>query len=88
MLYENLLKNLYNLDKLPVSSVKRTFLQLGWGTGWKSKTYDDLLLNNPDFETLRKRYTHSSVHRPPPFPKTRKIAYNGYPFGWISINIE
>ena len=86
--YQNLIKNLHNLEKSTPSETNRTFIQLGWGTGWRSKTYGKELLSNPDFEDLRKIYTHHSLYRPPPFPKTRKIAYNGYPFGWISIKIE
>jgi CRISPR type III-A-associated RAMP protein Csm5 len=73
-------------------------LNIGWGSGWEVKTIGDLLrtaLGDDGFVQLRQRYRLGAdprtgqMHLNAPFPKTRRIAYEGgaprWPLGWIKM---
>ncbi len=85
--YSSLKAKLEEWQLLTVAQTKHTFMQIGWGTGWRSKTYDHHLTQNRTFDDLRQIYTNRSLYRPPPFPKTRKLAFNDLPFGWVRIGL-
>jgi CRISPR-associated protein Csm5 len=96
----DILRDLYaeletTLNVLPEGAF---LLNIGWGGGWEVKTIGDLLhkaLGEDGFRQLRQRYrlgvaprtgqlTHSA-----PFPKTRRIAYEGgaarWALGWVKV---
>ena len=69
-------------------------LQVGWGTGWQSKTFGDLLQGDPEaFERLVRDYNLSPQDRKRTtgqrFPKSRKLVRRGdkaaEPLGWIKV---
>ena len=73
-------------------------LNIGWGGGWEVKTIGDLLrkaLGTDGFRQLRQRYrlgvapTTGQIAPNAPFPKTRRIAYEGgaarWALGWLKI---
>lgn len=73
-------------------------LNIGWGSGWEVKTIGDLLhkaLGEDSFRQLRQRYRLGVAPRTnqltlnAPFPKTRRIAYEGgaarWALGWVKI---
>jgi CRISPR-associated protein Csm5 len=73
-------------------------LNIGWGGGWKVKTIGDLLrkaLGADGFKQLRQRYRLGVAPRTgqltpnAPFPKTRRIAYEGgaarWALGWVKV---
>ena len=67
-------------------------LNVGWGGGWEVKTLGDLLrtaLGQAGFQKLRQQYRLG--RRPDaPFPKTRRLAYEGgaaqWPMGWVKLS--
>ena len=72
-------------------------LQVGWGTGWQSKTFGTLLQQDPRaFEGLVRKYNLSSQDRKrkagQPFPKSRKLVRRGEkavePLGWVKVTLE
>ena len=72
-------------------------LQLGWGTGWPSKTFGSLLQKDPEaFEKMVQRYGLSPQDRRrkagQPFPKSRKLARQGgrasEPLGWVKVKLD
>ena len=72
-------------------------LQVGWGTGWSSKTFGSLLQRDPEeFERLMRDYRLSPQDRRrkagQPFPKSRKLVRVGEhpanPLGWMRVNLE
>ena len=66
-------------------------LNVGWGGGWEAKTLGDLLrtaLGQEGFQKLRQQ--HRLGRNPAaPFPKTRRLAYEGgaaqWPMGWVKL---
>jgi len=73
-------------------------LNIGWGGGWEVKTIGDLLrkvLGADGFRQLRQRYRLGVAPRTgqitpnAPFPKTRRIAYEGgaarWALGWVKM---
>jgi CRISPR-associated protein Csm5 len=80
------------------SLAKNEFLvQVGWGTGWHTKTFGDLLRGDPEaFERLVRDYGLSPQDRKrragQPFPKSRKLVRRGdraaEPLGWIKVRLE
>ena len=77
---------------------KNEFLvQVGWGTGWQSKTFGSLLQgDDEDFERLVRQYRLSPQDRKrragQPFPKSRKLVRRGdrpaEPLGWIKVTLD
>ncbi len=77
---------------------KNEFLvQVGWGTGWQSKTFGWLLQEDADdFERLVRQYRLSPQDRRrragQPFPKSRKLVRRGdrpaEPLGWIKVTLD
>jgi CRISPR type III-A-associated RAMP protein Csm5 len=74
-------------------------LNIGWGGGWEVKTMGDMLRTalGPDgFTRLRQRYRLGAdprtgqMHLDAPFPKTRRIAYDGgaprWALGWVRMD--
>ena len=71
-------------------------LQVGWGTGWLSKTFGTLLQEDArEFERLVRDY-RMTVERGrqagDPFPRSRHLARVGerpaVPLGWIKVKLE
>jgi CRISPR-associated protein Csm5 len=80
---------------LPANSF---MLQLGWGAGWGSKTYDDRLQADPQgFAEIVSHYTLDKPRKPSAFrvgdrfPKTRKLVLNNgqpwQPLGWVRVDV-
>jgi len=71
-------------------------LQVGWGTGWLSKTFGKLLQQDPEaFERLVSDYrmTMERGRKPgDPFPRSRHLVRRGehpaLPLGWVKITVE
>ena len=73
-------------------------LQLGWGTGWESKTLGSGLLRTDDraFERLLDQYrmTKEKDRRAgDPFPKSRHLVLDSQgrpsrPLGWVRVTLE
>jgi len=72
-------------------------LQVGWGTGWPSKTFGALLQRDrQEFERLVQEYRMSPQDRRrqvgQPFPKSRKLVRRGErpsePLGWVKVKLE
>ena len=71
-------------------------LQVGWGTGWESKTFGSGLLRQNDaaFERLLSEYRMTKERRREvgdPFPKSRTLALRGgapaMPLGWVRVKV-
>jgi CRISPR-associated protein Csm5 len=71
-------------------------LQVGWGTGWESKTLGSGLLRQDDvaFERLLDQYRMTRERRREPgdpFPKSRTLALRGgepaFPLGWVRVKL-
>lgn len=82
------------LEKQPVAE-NEWFMQLGWGTSWHSKTLNNLLTEQPNFEKeVVGRYKLARGRRQPgdPFPKSRNLVQrNGQPalpMGWVKCRLE
>jgi CRISPR-associated protein Csm5 len=73
-------------------------LNIGWGGGWEVKTIGDLLrkaLGADGFRQLRQRYRLGVAPKTgqltpnAPFPKTRRVAYEGgaarWTLGWVKV---
>jgi CRISPR-associated protein Csm5 len=71
-------------------------LQVGWGTGWLSKTFGELLQEDAQaFEKLVRDYrlTMESGRQPgDPFPRSRHLVRVGehpaVPLGWMKVRLE
>ena len=72
-------------------------VQVGWGTGWQSKTFGRLLQQDPEaFEELVRQYRLSPQDRRrragQPFPKSRKLVRRGEkpvePMGWVRVSLD
>lgn len=72
-------------------------LQVGWGTGWPSKTFGHLLQRDSNaFERLVRDYRLSPQDKRrkagQPFPKSRKLVHRGdgpaEPLGWVKVTLE
>jgi cold shock CspA family protein len=88
--YDELIKRLLELPK------DALLLQVGWGTGWESKTLGSSMLRQDDqpFEKLLKNYrmTKQRQRRPgDPFPVSRNLAVVGgrptLPMGWVEVRM-
>jgi CRISPR-associated protein Csm5 len=88
--YDGLIKRLLELPK------DTLLLQLGWGTGWESKTLGSSMLrqDSRQFEKLLRDYrvTRERGRRlGAPFPRSRKLVLvNGrpaLPMGWLEVRI-
>ena len=82
----------------------RFLIELGWGTGWESKTFGSRLEEDADFlERIINEYRLARGHREPgdPFPKSRRVAVtfrrtpNGdlletpaTPLGWALVEMK
>lgn len=74
--------------------------QIGWGTGWRSQTLDNLLTddseqNNFESDVLgkyRRRMVRGNRREGDPFPKTRKLMLRkgqpAIPMGWVKCRLE
>jgi CRISPR-associated protein Csm5 len=71
-------------------------LQVGWGTGWESKTLGSGLIRQDDdaFERILYDYRMTKErNRQPgdPFPKSRTLALRGgeptFPLGWVKVKL-
>jgi len=71
-------------------------LQVGWGTGWESKTLGSGLLRQDDlaFERLLDQYRMTKERNRrvgDPFPKSRTLVLRGgdpaYPLGWVRVRL-
>jgi CRISPR-associated protein Csm5 len=79
--YEDLLKELQRLGP------SETLLQIGWGTGWRAKTFDTALKEKLEvFERLRRRYNLGREGHD--FPITRKLVEGErlLPLGWVKLH--
>jgi CRISPR-associated protein Csm5 len=79
--YQGLLKELQRLGH------SEALLQVGWGTGWRAKTFDTALKEEPGvFERLRRRYNLGREGRD--FPITRKLVEGKrlLPLGWVKLH--
>ena len=72
-------------------------VQVGWGTGWQSKTFGSLLQGDREaFEWLVRQYRLSPQDRRRQagqrFPKSRKLVRRGErpaePLGWMKVKLE
>ena len=71
-------------------------LQVGWGTGWLSKTFGQLLQKDAqEFERMVKKYrmTIERGRKPgDPFPRSRHLVRVGehpaVPLGWMKVRLE
>lgn len=73
------------------------WLQLGWGTGWDSKTFgSNLRTSDPFMTTILKQYRLSRNHpetKPDGYPMTRRLIYTGqkrlgHPLGWVRVEVK
>jgi CRISPR-associated protein Csm5 len=69
--------------------------QLGWGTGWNSKTLDNLLSEQPTFERdviERYRLARGNRRSGDPFPKSRNLVLHqgepAIPMGWVRCRLK
>ena len=91
---KNVLEFLTSLEQTAQTAAANTFMiEVGWGTGWKSKTLGDII-KEPALSRVMNKYRLSrNEHRAgDPFPKTRRAARdrNGVlqrPFGWVKVTI-
>lgn len=66
-------------------------LNLGWGGGWGMRTLGELLRTTLGQEAFRELRQRHRLGRNPdaPFPKTRRLAYEGgaaqWPMGWVKL---
>lgn len=86
------------------ASPTQCLMQLGWGTGWGSKTFGSRLQNNDDFmERIINSYrlARGRRHIGDDFPKSRRITMHyqrdprgniaesaGYPLGWAWVSFK
>ncbi len=72
-------------------------VQVGWGTGWHTKSFGRLLKRDPEaFERLVRDYRLSPQDRRrragQPFPKSRKLVRRGErpaePLGWVKVRLD
>ena len=76
------------LQRMGAEGNNAVFFNLGWGGGWRIKTVTELF----DDETVQQvvhRYGLDRGAKSQPFPKTRKVAWqggNGFaPLGWVKL---
>ena len=84
---EKVLNFLKNLEKeIKILENNGCILQIGWGTGWFSKTVG-MLLRDDLIKEIRRKFKLRG--KGPIYPKTRRYAMvkenEGYPLGWIKI---
>jgi CRISPR-associated protein Csm5 len=90
--YDNLIEVWDGLAK------NEMILQVGWGTGWESKTLGSDLLRTDDaaFERLLSQYRmtkETNRQLGDPFPKSRHLVLDkngqpGEPLGWMRVRLE
>jgi CRISPR-associated protein Csm5 len=85
-----------SLEAIPLTE-NQFIAQIGWGTGWNSKTLNDLLMiDQRKFAWLVKTYKMTrfpeTFNEKSSFPKSRQILQHGgryvRPMGWILITVE
>lgn len=92
--YETLYRQLGQLDKR-----SEFLLQLGWGGGWDSKTFGDILTRDGQvFEKVVEKYGKTMVRQGKykagdTYPKSRRVVVNSSeqpecPLGWIKVKME
>lgn len=92
--YETLYRRLGQLDKR-----SEFLLQLGWGGGWDSKTFGDILTRDGQvFEKVVEKYGKTMVRQGKykagdTYPKSRRVVVNSSeqperPLGWIKVKME
>ena len=70
------------------------FIEVGWGTGWKSKTLGHVIKDNDLARVISKyRLSRSNEPHAERFPKTRRAARDGsgvlrVPFGWLKVTLN
>ncbi|GAA5528046.1 type III-A CRISPR-associated RAMP protein Csm5 [Herpetosiphon gulosus] len=70
------------------------YIDIGWGTGWKSKTLGDII-KTPQLVQLMRRYrlSRKEYREGDRFPKTRRAARDTkgalrVPFGWVKVIMQ
>ncbi|MBP8972435.1 MAG: type III-A CRISPR-associated RAMP protein Csm5 [Anaerolineae bacterium] len=92
--YETLYRLLGQLDKR-----SEFLLQLGWGGGWDSKTFGDVLTRDGKvFEQVVQKYGRTMVRQgkykaDDIYPKSRRVVVTSsgqpaFPLGWIKVRME
>jgi CRISPR-associated protein Csm5 len=80
--YANLLK------QIQAESKQAIFLNLGWGSGWRTKTVTEIF-GDEVVQRVVSRYNLDRGSRSRPFPKTRKVVWFGdnefAPLGWVKL---
>jgi len=90
------LAKMYEEDLDPRSEF---LLQLGWGGGWDSKTFGDILTRDGHvFEQVVQQYGKTMVRQGKykagdTYPKSRRVVVNAgdqpmFPLGWIKVRME
>ena len=76
------------LNRINVEGEEAIFLNLGWGGGWQTKTVTKIF-NDDTVQEIVKRYGLDRGAKSHPFPKTRKVAWQGgnefIPLGWVKL---
>lgn len=102
---KGLIRSFYNTEILPqvkrmmAEGVKDEFvIQLGWGGGWDSKTFGEVLTNKEEeFARVIQRYKNKMLrqgdYKPGDrYPKSRRLVMQGdrpaSPLGWIHVKME
>lgn len=80
--YSNLLR------QIQAESEQAVFINLGWGSGWRTKTVTEIFGDEVVREVVS-RYRLDRGANSRPFPKTRKLAWLGgnefAPLGWLKL---
>lgn len=94
------IRGFYNYLKKELDGLtdNQFILQLGWGGGWDSKTFGEILQENPkNFAAVVKKFKEKmirqgSFHEGDRFPKSRRLRIVNdqpvTPLGWIKITME
>ncbi len=85
------------IEQLKALDDNEWLAQIGWGGSWASKTLNDLLTTQPDFERLvlgERKYRMIRGKRQPGdrFPKTRNLVLKdgapSIPMGWVKCRLD
>jgi CRISPR-associated protein Csm5 len=76
------------LQRMGAEGNNAVFLNIGWGGGWRTKTVTKLF-DDKTVQQVVSRYGLDRGAKSRPFPKTRKVAWqggNGFaPLGWVKL---